>query len=273
MSNRFLRTSRHRRSARANARFKLGRQVKALRKRNQTSSSSIVTYLSESFESVPEGYARFAAGWSNNTTNLVYLTTAANRAWDCESGTTPSVSTGPYDGHMTFDPTGGFGTGSRYFYTEASSQFNKRFLLRSPAIDFSNSLANNTLELSFWFHMYGTGTGSLAVGVTTSSTSADRAYEVVPFTGIKTDIAGGLVMDYWTSYDGSTITTSDRITGQQQTTGHTNTTTSSYWRKATVDLNAFAGQTTPVYFWFFAKTGSSYTSDIAIDDIKIVGEE
>ena len=40
------------------------------------------------------------------------------------------------------------------------------------------------------------------------------------------------------------------------------------WRVYTIDLSAYAGQTN-VMLRFSAKTGSSYTSDISIDNIKI----
>ena len=74
------------------------------------------------------------------------------------------------------------------------------------------------------------------------------------------------------SDDGSSTSSAVRISGQQQTAGHGDTTTDAHWRLGVVDLNSVAGQSS-VYIWFFGKTGGGFRSDMAIDDVLVVGEE
>ena len=235
------------------------------------------TYLDEDFNSLSEGYGVAPTNWNNSTGQGVFGITASDRSWDIESGTTPSSATGPTADHDTsqgIDGDGREGSG-KYAYTEATSQFNKRFIFRTPAIDFSNSLANNTLKLYFWFHMYGSNMGKLGVAASVRSSTADDAFEPVSGMGFTDDDNGGLTLTFWddNSDDGSSTSSGVRISGQQQTSGHGSTSTNAHWRLAVADLNDLAGFGTPVYFYFYGKTGSQFRSDIAIDDVLIVGEE
>ena len=119
------------------------------------SAGTATTYLDEDFNSLSEGYGVAPTNWVNSVGQGIFGSTASDRSWDIEAGTTPSSATGPTADHDTsqgIDGDGREGSGN-YAYTEATSQFNKRFLFRTPGIDFSNSLANNTLKLTFWFHM------------------------------------------------------------------------------------------------------------------------
>jgi hypothetical protein len=221
------------------------------------------------------GLADVPTGWQTNTTDTVFSSTTADRQWTSDTGgTTPSSTTGPSSGHDENQGIDGDGREDRfsdYIYTEATSQFNKRMLLRTPELDFSNALANNTLKLYFWFHMYGSNMGSLGVGASDSSTSAGDTTLGKHFTS---DSAGGLSITYWDTADddGSSTATGVRISGQQQTAGHGSTAVAAHWRLAVVDLNDLAGQSS-VYLWFFGKTGAQFRSDMAIDDVSVKGEE
>jgi len=221
------------------------------------------------------GLGQVPTGWQTNTTDTVYGSTTAGRQWSSDSGgTTTSSGTGPTDGHDSsqgIDGDGREAVNSDYVYTEVSSQFNKRFLLRTPELDFTNALSNNTLKLYFWFHMYGSNIGNLGVAATDSSTSAGDSTLGKHFTS---DTAGGLTITFWddNSDDGSSTSSAVRITGQQQTAGHGSTSVDAHWRLAAVDLNDLAGQSS-VYLWFFSKSSSSFRGDVAIDDVEVVGEE
>ena len=219
------------------------------------------------------GLARVPTGWQTNTTDSIHPFTTPDRAWTSDTGgTTPSSGTGPTRGHDSSASDGREGASTDdYIYTEVSSQFNKRFLLRTPELDFTNSLANSTLQLEFWFHMYGSNIGNLGVAATDNSTSAANATLGKHFTS---DTAGGLTIVYWDddSDDGSSTASGVRITGQQQSAGHGSTTTAAHWRKATCDLNDLAGQSS-VYLWFFSKSSSSFRGDVCLDDVIVTGEE
>ena len=222
------------------------------------------------------GFAAVPTNWRTNTSDTVFGSTTADRQWTSDTGgTTPSSGTGPTAGHDSSQGIDGDGregaSTDDYIYTEVSSQFNKRFLLRTPELDFTNALSNNTLKLYFWFHMYGSNIGNLGVSATDSSTSAGDSTLGKHFTS---DTAGGLTITFWddNSDDGSSTSSAVRISGQQQTQGHGNTTTDAHWRLGAVDLNSVAGQSS-VYIWFFGKTGSQFRSDMAIDDVEVVGEE
>ena len=239
------------------------------------SAGTATTYLDEDFNSLSEGYGVAPTNWDNSTGMGVFGSTASDRSWDIESGTTPSSTTGPTADHDTSQGISGDGRegSGNYAYTEATSQFNKRFLFRTPGIDFSNSLANNTLKLYFWFHMYGSNMGKLGVSATVRPNHAGDTYEIVSGTGFTDDDNGGLTLTFWDNDGGSSTSSGVRISGQQQVAGHGSTSTKAHWRLAVVDLNALAGLGSTVYFYFYGKTGSQFRSDMAIDDVLIVGEE
>tara|TARA_A100001515_G_scaffold51841_1_gene40900 strand:+ start:225 stop:1085 length:861 start_codon:yes stop_codon:yes gene_type:complete len=212
--------------------------------------------------------------WRTNTSDTAFGSTTANRQWTSDAGfTTPSSGTGPSDGHDSsqgIDGDGRESSGSDYVYTEASGQFNKIFLLRSPKLDFSSALSNSTLKLYFWFHMFGSNMGNLGVSATDNSTSAGDDTLGKHFTG---DTTGGLTITFWddNSDDGSSTSSAVRITGQQQTAGAGSTSVDAHWRLAAVDLNDLAGQS-EVYLWFYSKSGANFRSDVCIDDVEVVGE-
>ena len=222
------------------------------------------------------GLGLVPTGWQTNTTDTVFGSTTADRQWTSDTGgTTPSSGTGPTAGHDSGQGIDGDGREGAstvdYIYTEATSQFNKRMLLRTPELDLSTALANDTLKLYFWFHMFGSNMGNLGVAVTDSATSAADDTLSLHFTG---ESAGGATITFWddNSDDGSSTSSAVRISGQQQTQGHGNTTTDAHWRLGAVDLNSVAGQSS-VYIWFYGKTGSQFRSDMAIDDVEVVGEQ
>ena len=224
---------------------------------------------------VTHGLGQVPTGWQTSTTDTVYGSTTADRKWTSDTGgTTTSGGTGPSAGHASSQGIDGDGreglSTDDYIYTEVSSQFNKRFLLRTPVLNFTNALSNNTLKLYFWFHMYGSDIGNLGVAATDSSTSAGDSTLGKHFTS---DTAGGLTITFWddNSDDGSSTSSAVRITGQQQTAGHGSTSVDAHWRLAAVDLNDLAGQSS-VYLWFFSKSTSSFRGDVAIDDVEVVGE-
>ena len=96
-------------------------------------------------------FCTLSSGWLN-ADNSVFDHTD----WLAYRGTTPSGNTGPSGDH-TLGTTSG-----KYLYVESSYCFQKTSTVITPCID----LAANTLPvLSFWYHMYGTGMGSLHVDV------------------------------------------------------------------------------------------------------------
>ena len=225
------------------------------------------------------GYGTHPVNWETlDNTHIVHGSQAVTRKWTADSGgKTPSGGTGPTDGH---DSTQGYtsgdgreGSSSDYMFTEASGHSNKHFMLRTPELDLSTALANNTLKLYFWFHMYGSNinsTAALGVAATDSSTSAADDTLGLHFTS---ETEGGGTIVYWddNSDDGSSTASGVRIGGQQQTQGNGNTSTDAHWRLGYVDLNSVAGQSS-VYIWFYSKTGSSFRSDVCIDDVEVIGE-
>tara|TARA_B100001094_G_scaffold330892_1_gene397368 strand:- start:166 stop:1002 length:837 start_codon:yes stop_codon:yes gene_type:complete len=224
------------------------------------------------------GLGAHPAGWETlANTHIVYGSQAVTRQWSADSGgKTPSSGTGPTDGHDSTQGISGDGregSSSDYMFTEASGYSNRHFLLRTPELDFSSALANNTLKLYFWFHIHGSHintSAALGVAATDSSTSAADTTLGKHFTATN---AGGLTIVYWddNSDDGSSTASGVRIAGEQQTEGHGDTTVDAHWRLASVDLNDLAGQSS-VYIWFYSKTGTSFRSDVAIDDVEVVGE-
>ena len=138
----------------------------------------------------------------------------------------------------------------------------------TPELDFSNALSNNTLKLTFWFHMYGAINQNQDFGIaaTTSATNSSSSVEVISGAGFTSATGGGLSITYWTNDDGSTTSSGNRISGSQQTSN------AALWRKAEVDLNSLAGESS-VYIHFMLADVTYFQSDFALDGIKIVGQE
>lgn len=157
-----------------------------------------------------------------NSGNLPYAWINANYDdidWIVNSGGTPSSGTGPSGDHTT-------GSGY-YMYIEASNPNypDKEACLETPLFDLAGM---NTAEMKFWYHMYGSGMGSLHVDIYSGGTWFN---DVMP-----------------------------AISGNQN----------NVWHEMTIDLASYIGQ--GIKIRFRGITGSSYTSDIAIDDFWIGGE-
>lgn len=75
--------------------------------------------------------------------------------WRLNSGNTPSSSTGPSADHTT-------GSG-KYVYLEATTCNSLEAVLTSPCVDVTG--VTQPISLSFWYHMYGSAMGTLAVDV------------------------------------------------------------------------------------------------------------
>ncbi|MCK4978838.1 MAG: DUF1573 domain-containing protein, partial [Candidatus Delongbacteria bacterium] len=128
-------------------------------------------------------------------------------------------------------PTGDHTGGGNYLYIEASSCFNHTAYLETPTFDFSGT---DYQELSFYYHMYGASMGTLQV---------DLYYNGTWHNAINAD------------WNGTFATSVSGDQGQE-------------WNRAIVDISE-ADTYTDVKIRFSGMTGSSYTSDIAIDDVEI----
>ncbi|WP_418603154.1 M14 family zinc carboxypeptidase, partial [Hwangdonia sp.] len=142
--------------------------------------------------------------------------------WTLNSGTTGSSGTGPND-----DFTGS----QEYFYTEASNTNtttnvgqNVSVTLISPCFDLTG---HENAIFSFYYHMFGSGMGSLELEV-----SIDN---------------------------GSNWINLATISGQQQGSN------GAAWLQHTESLSAYDGQV--IKLRFVGNTGSTYQSDMAIDEI------
>ena len=263
-------------------------------------------YLRANFDNINEGSGVVPFQWATNTDSKIYFYMASSNFWnsfnekwnlttlkwgalsgetpvtadgvfEAELGRTPSLGTGPRAGHNSADSTTGeFADKSKkYMYIESSNTPGGRYLLRTPGVNVSSAPANNTLKLSFWFHMFGSMIGSLGVAVTTSSNDASNKSEASQSLGFLSDTTGGAKIYFWSQNRGATTSSNIRITGEQQPQGDRRVTDSSMWRKAEVDLNSLAGSSEDIYIWFFGKTKTGtkyYRGDIAIDDVIVAGE-
>jgi hypothetical protein len=207
-------------------------------------------------------------------------TTFFDLAWRYDYNNTGSSGTGP-NGGLSGGVNATTGTQSntnRYLYCETSgtqptSAPYGMSVITLPALDFSNALSNNTLKMTFWFHMYGDNlvssygvTQHFGVAATTSQTNASSTYQVVSGAGFTSENGGGLSITYWTNDTGTSTSTSNRISGQQQTSA------SALWRKAEIDLNSLAGEST-VYLHLMLSNIRYFRCDFAVDGILITGEE
>ena len=138
-----------------------------------------------------------------------------DKDWIPRSSPTSSSSTGP-----SADHTGG----GNYLYVESSGCYSKVSSLYSVEFDFT---ANTAPRVSFWYHMYGSTTGSL-----------DLSYTI----------------DDGVTWSAATVTRS----GDQGNS----------WQEDGALMLSLAGESA-VVFRFQATTGTSFRSDIAIDDITV----
>lgn len=242
-------------------------------------SGTATTYLSVDFSD--QTYTNTTVnptGWNEmSTTGTAWSGQTNTRTiWQYDYNNTGSSNTGPNGGLAggVNATTGTQSNTNRYLYVETSTTqvstapYNMT-VMTLPVMNFSNSLSNNTLKLTFWFHMFGTNlsvTQHFGVAATTSQTDASSTNEVISGSGFTATDGGGLNITYWTADDGSTTSTSNRISGQQQTSS------SALWRKAEVDLDGLAGQS-GVYLHFMLSNIRYFTCDFAVDGVLIAGEE
>ena len=262
-------------------------------------SGTATTYLSEDWGTGSYTSQTLPTGWTVGLdTHVVYArtgvfsqtynvapsssTAVGSAGWKFDYNSTGSSGTGPNGGLSggVNATTGTQSTTNRYAYYEASgslgynSAAGKAHALVTPELDFSNALSNNTLKLTFWFHIYSSGTGNsvshdFAVAASTSATACGQPTEVITGSGLTSagsGSTGGLDIEYWTNDTGTTTTTSNRISGSQQTSN------AGLWRKAEVDLNDLAGESS-VYLHFVLGDVRYFRADFGLDGIKIVGEE
>jgi hypothetical protein len=191
------------------------------------SNASVEVFISDSSLVYAESFDGFSAdsatwnGWSN------FKDKRSNGKggedwfdWAVDSQTTPTSGTGPSVDHT-------IGSG-KYLYAEASGNPDVYSLLQSPVIPVSGATSAN---LEFWYHMYGTGMGTLTLDLYVNGALAAPAV--------------------WSA------------SGQQSTTG-------TDWKKASLALDGYFPANS-VQLRFRADTTSSELGDIAIDDIQIVG--
>ncbi|WP_417867570.1 LamG-like jellyroll fold domain-containing protein [Xanthomarina gelatinilytica] len=131
-------------------------------------------------------------GFEGGNTGAWVQDTSDDRNWTNRTGGTPSDNTGP----------SGANGGSRYLYTEATSNFNRTFNLISPCFNITSA---TSAQFSFYYHMYGGDMGSLYVDLSTN---------------------GGHSYDYllWSQ------------TGQVQTSNGQS------WNRVDIDLAAYVGE-------------------------------
>ncbi len=140
-----------------------------------------------------------------------------SQPWSFQAGSTPSSNTGP------IADVSGIGT---YVFTEASGQQpNTWYAFQTECFNVDNDPG---MELSFWYHMWGTGMGSLEVFL------------------IESDTATGDTTEFFT------------LSGDQ----------GNLWQLAVFDLDSL-GVNGDFYLQFHGYRGPSFTSDIAIDNIRI----
>lgn len=101
-----------------------------------------------SFSCNADGNCSLGSGWANASGDDI--------DWSVDNSNTPSSSTGPSNDHTS-------GSG-RYLYTEASSCFNNTGIVHTPCFNFSSAPSPSA---SFWYHMYGSNTGTLSVQAST----------------------------------------------------------------------------------------------------------
>lgn len=102
------------------------------------------------FACIADGACGLNGGWENASGD--------DGDWSVDDLATPSGNTGPAADHTS-------GTG-KYMFTEASSCYSKTLDLVSPCLDLTGV---NSPRLEFWYHMWGAGTGSLTVQVSTDA--------------------------------------------------------------------------------------------------------
>lgn len=265
----------------ANIKKFIGRDKTLIRKmhgRLKPTSYTDVTYLAEDWGTQTYTSQTFPTGWTKGNSSHVLWGTqtydVGSNGWRFDYNNTGSSGTGPNGGLLggTGATTGTQSSTNRYCYYEASSTGSnsggRGNVLVSPQLNFTNAATNNTLTLTFWFHIYSStnDTQDFGIAATSSATNSSSSVEINSGEGFTSDTGGGLSIEYWTNDTGTLTGTSNRISGSQQTSN------AGVWRKATVDLNSLAGESS-VYLHFMLADVSSFRSDFSIDGISITGQE
>jgi len=156
-----------------------------------------------------------------------------NADWRTYSGTTPSS----YTGTSGIDHSMGTSSG-KYLYMESSSPMypNKTFSIISPAFDLRST---TTPILTFWFNME------------TDNTNSELA--------LTYSLDNGTTWSNDVNFMDNTVSGSANIVGDM----------GSNWRQGLVDLTFLQAQRS-VMFKITGTTGSTYSSDICLDDVKLV---
>jgi hypothetical protein len=177
------------------------------------------------------GFRFVANGWRN--------VDGDDGDWRADAGGTPSSGTGPGDGSSSGQADHSPGTAAgKYLYVESTSPNfpSKEFHLWSPPFDLT-VMAVPTL--TFWYSMYSASGAQMALQY-----SVDNGTTFEPI---------NLAFMCTTTYTNPVI---------YQNMGPT-------WRQGFVDLSSIQSQNN-VMFRFLIQTGTSYDSDICLDDIKMV---
>lgn len=178
--------------------------------------------------------------WVNGTsaTSGTYWGRTSNKTvkgWNCDSGFTPSSSTGPADG-VDNGAYGNFATNTKYLYTEVSSGRNAYcFVARTPVIPLMNNTSND-LTLKFWVHAYGSQIGDLYVYIDDATSSNHSS---------ATELAA---YESWTGFSSSY----------------------SFWQQKTISLNSYRDNSTDYYIYFVSQNATGFYGDLAIDRVEFI---
>lgn len=189
-------------------------------------------------------YAETFEGETNDATSAALLgfdfnangwrnITGDHADWRTYSGTTPSS----YTGTSGIDHSEGTSSG-KYLYMESSSPMfpNKTFDLISPAFDLRTT---TTPILTFWFNME------------TNNSNSELA--------LKYSLNNGTTWSVDINFMDNNVSGTANIVG----------TMGANWRQGLVDLTFLQAERS-VMFKITGTTGSTYSSDICLDDIKLV---
>jgi hypothetical protein len=156
-----------------------------------------------------------------------------NADWRTHSGTTPSNSTGT----SGIDHSAGTSSG-KYLYMESSTPMypNKTFSILSPAFDLRST---TTPILTFWFNME------------TDNSNSELA--------LTYSLDNGVTWSNNVAFMDNTVSSSPNVVGDM----------GSNWRQGLVDLTFLQPQRS-VMFKITGTTGSTWASDLCLDDVKLI---
>jgi hypothetical protein len=186
---------------------------------------------------------------SNIGTATTNFRNVGAKSWTYNSsGNTISGTTGPNNGisaTSTASNSEAQSSGQGYIYTEATNNFNQVHTLRTPQLNLDQSTTNEKLVL--YFHIKGANISSepLEIYHGTSATSI-----------------GSTPLDY--EYYNGTGMVSGPITSQ------THDTQSDPFYRLECDISAYRGSGN-FYLYIRSLTGTNYSSDVAIDNIHVIG--